>query len=75
MRDKKKSLNTIKEEFADVLNKYAIDDQLTKGIRVEEEHSDVIKFIKDILAETGALPSDKEIYEMIAKGHIKENKR
>jgi len=55
--------------------KIAKEDQLVKGIRIEEEHSDTVDYIEKVLKETGELPPKKKIYERIAIDHLKENSK
>lgn len=46
--------------------------QLQKGMKVEEEHADMYKFIKDTLKKTGKLPEWEDVKKKIAKSHIEE---
>lgn len=49
-------------------------DQLEKGRKVEQEHTDVYVLLETFLEKNGLkMPlSRKEFFEMIAKSHIKE---
>lgn len=47
-------------------------DELEVGKNIEEEHKPTYNMIKNVLKETGELPSEKEVYERIAKDHLDE---
>ena len=50
------------------------DDQLKIGIKIEKEHKDLVKKIRDQLKKHGTVKlTDNEIYKMIAKEHLKGN--
>lgn len=46
--------------------------QLAMGIKVEKEHADTIKWIKDFQKENGKFPPDEEVYKRIASDHLAE---
>ena len=47
--------------------------QLSEGIEVEKEHKDLVQKIRSQLKKYGTIKlTDKQIYEIIAKAHIKE---
>jgi len=48
--------------------------QLEIGTRIESEHKDTFKFIKDYYKKHGKYPPEKEVYSQIAKDHISEFK-
>ena len=43
------------------------------GAKVEEEHKGTYKYIQKTFKETGKIPSSRQIYQSIAKDHLKEN--
>ena len=50
-------------------------DQLKEGIKEEKEHKDLVKKIRSQLKKYGTIKlTDNEIYEIIAKAHLKKNK-
>jgi len=55
--------------------KLLLKSELKTGIKIEAEHKDLIKKIKSDIKKNGKLTlTDKQIYEIIAKVHIKEDK-
>ena len=49
--------------------------QLKTGVKIEKEHKDLIAKIRKDIAKDGKLDmSDEQVYKIIAKGHIKEDK-
>jgi hypothetical protein len=46
--------------------------ELDRGTAEEAEHKATVKFIADYIKKNGNLPSNKEIYESIAKDHLSE---
>lgn len=47
--------------------------QLKKGVRVESEHKNTVEYIEKYKLKTGKIPSNKKVYESIAKDHLKED--
>lgn len=47
--------------------------QLTQGIKTEQEHKEVVEFIKQFHKKHGRFPKEKEIYTRIAKDHLRED--
>ena len=48
--------------------------ELSKGIDIEKEHGDTIKFIKDYYKKNGKFPPDEEVFKNIAQDHLDEFK-
>ena len=49
--------------------------ELAMGIKVEKEHAETIKFIKDYYKKNEKFPPDKEVYKHIASNHLDEFKK
>jgi sulfur relay (sulfurtransferase) DsrC/TusE family protein len=47
--------------------------QLKKGISIEREHKNTINYIRDFCSK-GKCPTNNQIFEHIAKDHLKEDK-
>lgn len=47
--------------------------QLKKGTKVEAEHRDVVKWLRNYEKKYDTLPKNRTIYKHIAKTHLKEN--
>ena len=48
--------------------------QLKMGVRVEQEHKNTLKFIKNYVDKHKTFPTNKKIYTHIAKDHLRETK-
>jgi sulfur relay (sulfurtransferase) DsrC/TusE family protein len=49
--------------------------QLRMGLKVEKEHKKTIGFIKSYVKKNKTFPTNKIIFQSIAKDHLKEDKR
>lgn len=47
--------------------------QLTKGIKIEREHKQTIKFIESYYKKHKSFPTNKKIFTSIARDHLKED--
>ena len=50
--------------------------EIREGIKVEEEHADIIPWLKEYIsmpANHGEFPPDEEIFARIAEAHLKES--
>jgi len=45
------------------------------GIKVESEHKDTAKFIRNFFKKNKRLPTNREIYKSIAVDHLEEDKK
>jgi len=67
-----KACRFIKED-SDELNSSKYDSvQLEMGIKVEMEHANTVKFIKDYYNKNNEFPDDKDIAKHIAMDHLDE---
>ena len=49
--------------------------ELKMGIKVESEHKDTAKFIRNFFKKNKRLPTNREIYKSIAVDHLEEDKK
>lgn len=49
--------------------------ELRRGIAVEREHRNTVKFIGDYVKRFGRMPPSKKIYRHISSDHLRENPR
>ncbi len=47
--------------------------QISTGVKIEQEHSDTLKFIKSYFRKHKKLPPNSKVYKRIAINHLDEN--
>lgn len=62
---------TIESDYEQPMQKAS---QLSIGTRIEAEHKDTLKFIKDYHEKHGKYPPEEEVYKQIARDHLSEFK-
>lgn len=48
--------------------------ELKMGIKIESEHKNTIKFIKNYVKKHKSFPSNKKIFTSISRDHLREKK-